>query len=114
MARLGTLLLVTLLCTGCVFHTHCTELNGLTDNDGQAFAHQGTSIVAVHLLFGLWAVLSDGGIENAVSEFSAAAAERGATQVRITQSSSDAWWWVLPPLTFIFTPVTSHISGDVR
>jgi hypothetical protein len=114
MKRLPLLLVIVVLCTGCVFHTHCTELNGMTDNEGQAFVHQETSVMAIHFFFGIWAMVSDGGIQHAMDEFTASAAEQGHTQVRITQSSSTTWWWVFPPISFFFTPVTTAISGDVR
>lgn len=114
MVRLPLLLLSALLCTGCVFNTRCTDLNGLTDNDGQEIVYQQTSIVAIHAIFGLWPLIEDASLTNSVNEFTAQAADAGDTRMRIAQSSGSNYWWVLPPLSFLFTPVTADIAGAVR
>ena len=108
------LLLAALLCTGCVFHTRCENLNGLTNNDGEEIVYQETSIIALHTIFGVWSMIEDASLTNTVDQFTLQATEAGDTNVRITQSGGTNFWWVLPPLSFIVTPVTSYVAGDVR
>ncbi len=114
MIRSLTLLLAALLCTGCVFNTRCENLNGLTNNDGEAIVYQETSIVALHTIFGVWSVIGDASLENTVDEFTRQAKESGDTNVQITQSGGMNFWWLVPGVTWFITPVTSYVSGDVR
>jgi hypothetical protein len=115
MTRTFSLLLVLALCTGCVSTSVGTNLNGMLDNDNAEFAHQETSVVALHWVFGaggpLW---EDASFENTVDEFSAAASADGRTQARISSSETSNWWWVFPPFSFIITPITSRVAGDVK
>jgi hypothetical protein len=96
---------------GCSSTTTSTGFNGLSTPDGQA-VHLSTSNVALHLLIGKKPLSGNASLEQTVDDFTAAAKAQGATKVRIVQSSKRAWWFLFPPFTFIFTPVTSNVAGD--
>jgi len=115
MFRSISLLAVLVLCTACVSTNVGTELNGMTDNDGEDFVHQETNLIGLHWVFGaLGPAIGDASFENAVNEFSAAASADGRSQSRITTSETSNWWWVFPPFSFILTPITSRVGGDVK
>lgn len=115
MNRLLTLTLASALLSGCAFTTRAADTNGMTDNNGKAFTHQSTSIVALHWLFGAAGPLvQDASLENTVATFTADAKAAGDSEARIVQSDKTVWWWVFPPLSFIVTPVTSEVAGDTR
>ena len=49
-----------------------------------------------------------------MEDFSAEAANRGATRLHITETSNTTWWFILPPLSFFIHPVSSSVSGHVE
>ena len=115
MIRNLSLILLLTLSTACVSTNVGSNVNGLQDNDGQAFAHQETSVIALHWFFGAGdPIVEDASFENVVDEFTAAAAADGRTTTRIVQSDTTSWWWVFPPFSFIVTPVSARVAGDVR
>ncbi len=115
MIRTLCLLSVLALASGCVSTSTGTNLNGLKDDDGHAFAHQETNVIALHWVFGaLGPIIEDASFENTVAEFSAAAKANGKTNMRISSSETSNWWWVFPPFSFVITPITARVAGDVR
>ena len=115
MVRSLFLLAVLSLTLGCVSTNTGTNLNGMQDNDGNDFVHQETSVIALHWVFGaLGPIIEDASFENTVNEFSAAATANGYSKARISSSETTNWWWVFPPFSFVITPITSRVAGDVR
>ncbi len=98
--------------TGCSSTTVAKDWNGLTSPDGQTLGHLSTSNVALHLMFGKTPISGDATLEKTVSDFTAAAKDLKASKVRIVQSSQTKWWFVFPPFSFFFTPVTSNVAGE--
>ena len=105
------LLAGSLLLTGCATTKHAREFNGLTTPDGDAY-HLYTTKIALHFLVGLYPLIGDASIEGTVADFTAAAKEDGASQVRIVQSDKFNWWFVFPPFSLLLTPVSSNVAGD--
>lgn len=101
-----------LLFTACSTTRKATNFNGLSTPDGKPIAHQSTSNLALHL-FASQPLVGDATLEGTVADFTRAADEENATNVRIVQSHVLAWWFILPPFSFILTPVTSNVAGDV-
>ncbi len=109
------LLLVLSMCIGCVSTNVGSNVNGLMDNDGDTFAHQETSIWALHWVFGAGdPIVEDASFENAVNEFTAAAKADGRTASRISGSATSNYWWIFPPFSFIITPINARVAGDVK
>lgn len=106
-----TLACVIALCAACSMTRTATNFNGLSTPDGKPIAHLSTSNVALHLLM-TEPLVGDATLEGTVSDFTRAAKEEKATKVRIVQSNVFAWWFILPPISFVLTPVTSNVAGD--
>ena len=97
--------------SGCATTKHAKDFSGLTTPDGEAY-HLNTSKYALHFLFGLYPLIGDASIEQTVADFTTAAKEDGASQVRIVQSDKTNWWFVFPPFTLLLTPVSTNVAGD--
>lgn len=105
-------LAVVVALSGCSSTKVAKDFNGLSTPDGQAISHLNTSNMALHLLMGKKPLAGDASIEMTVADFTAAAKAQGASKVRIVQSSSRSWWFLLFPFTLLVTPVTSNVAGD--
>ncbi|MFH2002519.1 MAG: hypothetical protein ABIK28_22795 [Planctomycetota bacterium] len=103
--------LIVCLATGCSFSTTAKNFNGLKDMNGKEAAHISTTNYAMNFLF-LWPVFGDASLENTVSDFTKAAKEEGAEEVRIVQSDSMTYWFIFPPLSFFIHPVVTNVAGD--
>jgi hypothetical protein len=49
-----------------------------------------------------------------VEEFTAEASERGATRVRLVETSTEVYWYLLLPFTFLVQPVVTTVAGEVE
>ena len=105
------LVLVMGVAAGCSISSRATDFSGLKGMDGDKLTHINTRNYAVHLFVTtpLW---GDATLQNTVKSFTEEAKKTGATKVRIVQSNEFTLWYLLPPLTLIFTPVTVDVSGD--
>jgi len=99
------------LMSGCASTKHARDFSGLTTPYGDA-SHLNTSKYALHFLFGTFPLIGDASIEQTVADFTLAAKEDGASQVRIVQSDKMNWWFIFPPISFLITPVSSNVAGD--
>lgn len=106
-----TVLFGSIFLTGCASTKHAKDFSGLTTPDGDAY-HLNTSKYALHVLFGIFPLIGDASIEQTVADFTTAAKEDGASQVRIVHSDKFNWWFVFPPFTFLLTPVSTNVVGD--
>lgn len=106
-----SLVAVAVLSSGCTMTDKAVRFNDLTDIDGQKVGHQQTTNIAVNLLFTkpIWGNAS---IDQTVCDFTAAAKSDGG-KVRITNSDSSTYWYILPPISFIVQPVVTNVAGDV-
>ena len=102
--------LVLVLGAGCSMTTKATDFNGLATPDGAA-SHVSTTNIAVHVLFSRPG-LGDATLPTTVSDYTSAAKESGASEVRIVQSNVTTYWWVFPPFSFVIHPVVSNVAGD--
>ena len=96
---------------GCSISSRATDFSGLKGMDGDKVTHINTRNYAVHFLITkpLW---GDATLQNTVKNFTEEAKKTGATKVRIVQSDEWTMWYLLPPLTLLFTPVTVDVAGD--
>ena len=105
------LVLVMGVAAGCSISSKATDFSGLKGLDGDKVTHINTRNYAVHL-FITQPLIGDATLQNTVKDFTAEAKKTGATKVRIVQSDEWTMWYLLPPLTLIFTPVTVDVAGD--
>ena len=103
---------VILLCASCSITRKATNFNGLSTTNGKPIAHLNTLNIAIHLV-AMEPLVGDASLEATMSNFTKAAKEENATKVNIVQSSVFAWWFILPLFSFVLTPVTGNVAGDV-
>ena len=110
-SALTMLVLVMGVATGCTISSIGTDFSGLKGMDGDKVTHINTRNYAVHL-FITKPLFGDATLQNTVKSFTEEAKKTGATKVRIVQSDEWTLWYLLPPLTLLFTPVTVDVAGD--
>ena len=96
---------------GCSISSTATDLRGIKGVDGDKLTHINTRNYAIHL-FMTKPIWGDATLHSTVQSFADEAKKAGATKVRIVQSDEWTMWYLLPPLTLIFTPVTVDVAGD--
>jgi hypothetical protein len=97
--------------SGCAITSKAPDFNGLKYVDGSTPVHINMTKVALH--FGIvLPFIGDASLKGAVKDFTEEALEEGAKHVRIVQSNETTLWWILPPLSFIFTPRFTNVAGD--
>ncbi|HEU4683046.1 MAG TPA: hypothetical protein VFS39_00910 [Nitrospira sp.] len=101
-----------LLLAGCALTSKAPNFNGLKDFDGsEAPVHINLTKAALHFAVVL-PFIGDASLDGAVEEFTKAAKQSGAERVRIVQSDETTLWWILPPISFLFTPKFTNVAGD--
>ncbi len=105
-------IICSLFLSGCALTSTAPNFNGLKHFDGsEAPVHINLTKVAVH--FGVvMPFIGDASLDGAVEEFTKAAKKAGADRVRIVQSDETTLWWILPPISFLFTPKFTNVVGD--
>jgi hypothetical protein len=105
-------LLVCLSLSGCALTSKASNFNGLKEVDGSDhLSHINMTKIALHFAIVL-PFIGDGTLEGAVEDFTKEAKKEGAQRVRIVQSDETTLWWILPPLSFLFTPRLTNVAGD--
>jgi hypothetical protein len=94
-------------------HSHHREFNGMTGREGLETDYLVTTSYGVNLLMFL-PFGGDTRLSSTVDAFSAEAAAIGGEQIAITDSGNDLYWFLLFPLTVIFTPSVTTVKGDVQ
>jgi hypothetical protein len=110
---LPAVLLAALLFPGCTFISHANDWNGLNSPDGTpVHALTATTCGFQFLCFFpfLGPVQLDGTIDRATEQIR----ERGGDRVRLVFMGSSNYWWVLPPLSWLVTPVISEATLEYR
>ena len=97
--------------TGCAVTSVAPNFNGLKYVDGSVPVHINLTKWAVHFAF-VVSFIGEASLDGAVEEFTKEAIDQGAHRVRIVQSDETTLWWVLPPLSFLFTPKYTNVAGD--
>ena len=109
--RTAVILAVAPLAASCAFHSTATHWNGRVGADGRPIYVKATTNVGVNL-FVLLPALGNSTIDAMLDETSAEIAERGSDRLRVIQTSSENYWYGLPPFTWILTPVVTQVSVE--
>lgn len=113
MLRTSILILLVLIpLTSCTLSSTASDFHGLRDIDGSIPTHINSTHYALQLFVAV-PFIGDASLKTAVSELAKEAKELGGTRLRIVQSDTTRLWWILPPLSFIFTPSWTTVAGDV-
>jgi len=105
--------LLGLTAPSCITHSHSTEFNGVPGVRGEPVEYQSTSSYALHFLFA-FGLAGDASKQNTIDQFTKEASARGASRVRITQTSSSTYWYIFPPISFFVHPVVHTVEGTVE
>jgi hypothetical protein len=105
----GTLLLLAL--SGCALTSRAPDFNGLKDVDGSDAVHINMTKAAIHFAV-VQPFIGDASLKGAVRDFTEEARKEGAERVRIVQSDETTLWWILPPVSFLFTPKFTNVAGE--
>ena len=89
--------------SGCAMTSKAPDFSGLKDVDGSDAVHINMTKAAVHFAVAM-PFIGDASLEGAVRDFTEEAKKEGAERVRIVQSDETTLWWILPPVSFLFTP----------
>jgi len=108
------LLALSLVLPGCSSSTLWDLDKDLINRQRDAIDFQVTTVGGVHFLFGSLALFGDGTLRNGLKHFQEAALENNAQGIRIVETDTTVYWWVLPPLTFLFPVVVTRVTGDLE
>lgn len=99
---------------GCSFvdHVKNDKFNGITDLDGNAVDHLNVGRLGLNFFVSA-PFIHDASLDATVDELTEEATAAGKKKVRIVQSGSSTYWWVLPPFSLILTPAYSEVAADV-
>lgn len=103
--------------TSCTSTKHITNFNETSTPVGKPKYYQTTSNMAVHFFFGIvpiHEVLGNSSFEKTLEDFTADAVKNENNKVHIIHRETVRYWYVLFPVTAIFTPVTTEITGFVQ
>jgi hypothetical protein len=103
--------LVLLSLAGCAMTSKAPDFSGLKDVDGSDAVHINMTKAALHFAVAL-PFIGDASLEGAVRDFTEEAKKEGAERVRIVQSDETTLWWILPPVSFLFTPKFTNVAGE--
>ena len=105
----ATMLLLAL--AGCAFTSRAPDFNGLKDIDGSDAVHINMTKAAIHFAV-VQPFIGDASLKGSVRDFTEEAKKEGAERVRIVQSNETTLWWILPPVSFLFTPKFTNVAGE--
>jgi len=108
---LYTLTLLLVLLSGCALTSRASDFNGLKDVEGSDAVHINMTKVALHFAV-VMPFIGDASLKGAVHDFTEEAKKEGAERVRIVQSNETTLWWILPPVSFLFTPRFTNVAGE--
>ena len=108
--KLASTLLV-LSFSGCALTSKAPDFSGLKDVEGSEAVHINMTKAAVHFAVAM-PFIGDASLEGAVRDFTEEAKKEGAQRVRIVQSNETTLWWILPPVSFLFTPKFTNVAGE--
>jgi hypothetical protein len=105
----GTFLILSL--SACAMTSKAPDFSGLKDVDGSDAVHINMTKAAVHFAVAM-PFIGDASLEGAIRDFTEEAKKEGAERVRIVQSDETTLWWILPPVSFLFTPKFTNVAGE--
>lgn len=97
--------------SGCAYHSTAKNWNGLVGSDGTPTYYKTTTKVAMQ--FFVWIpCFGDTSVDQMVDELTEEIAENEGNHVRIVEGDTENYWYGFPPVTWIFTPVTTTVAAE--
>lgn len=107
-------LLQACLVTGsCAFHKTASQWNGLMGPTGDPVYLNSTTKVGFNFVVFL-PFIGKTGIQGMVEEATKEVRDAGGNFVRVVQSNSENYWYALPPITWVVTPVVHSLVVEYR
>lgn len=109
------LILSILYLLNCSTTQHVKKFNNTSTLDGKPKYYQVTSNLAIHffIVVPIHDTLGNSSFEQALDDFTKDAVKNKAGKIHIIHKETTRFWYLLFPLTFILTPVSTEITGYV-
>lgn len=101
------------LLTSCTFLGKSDQYNGLTGQQGKPVVYYSSTRVGLSLLFVI-PIVGEPTVTRAIDDMTERIKDDGGKNVRMVQSDSTAYWYLLPPLTFIIQPAVASCTADAE
>ena len=103
--------LVALLCASCTLPSTARRWNGRVGPNGKPVYLKSTTHVGLN--FGIiLPFVGHTSISSMVDQVTAHIAEEKGDHVRVVETSSENYWYGIPPLTWIFTPIVTRVTAE--
>ncbi|TGN17986.1 hypothetical protein [Leptospira idonii] len=112
MIRYLTIPLCLFLFLSCALSEKATRFNGMPTPDGKPDHYQKTTTFGLNLLI-IYPLRRNAEFAESLESFSEAVKKNKGSKFRIIQKESTKWAFLLPPFTFILTPVVTELVGEV-
>ncbi|MCB1172023.1 MAG: hypothetical protein KDK39_00585 [Leptospiraceae bacterium] len=115
LAGVSALLLLSMLLAACETTSYARKfvVEGATTPEGRPRGYQSTTTRALHLALGVQPLLGDASLDQAIANFEKEARKKNAKSTRITNVDRTNLWFILPPFSFLISPVFTEINGYV-
>ena len=101
------------LCSGCAFHSTATHWNGHLGADGEPVWVLTSSYVGMN--FAVVLPLSGrSSIDEMIDEATRRITAEQGSHLRLVETETNNYWYGLPPLSWLFSPVVTSISFEYR
>jgi hypothetical protein len=106
------ILIALLFFMNCVTSDTATKFNNLSTPVGKPKTYLSVTTIGLNFLIVVpWIRKAE--FSESIEEFSKHAKEMKATKINIIQKETTKWALLLPPFTFVLTPVVTEITGEV-
>ncbi|MCB1159056.1 MAG: hypothetical protein H7A25_20890 [Leptospiraceae bacterium] len=106
-------LILSLFLINCSISNKAIRTNSLSTPEGKPKYYQSTLNVGIHLVFGIYPVWGDANFEETLNQFTLYAQKNKASKIRLIQKETTKWVYILPPLSFLVSPVSTEIVGEI-
>jgi len=97
----------------CAFHTTATRWNGHVGPDGEPVFVLNSQYIGVQLGIVLPLVGSTQ-VDRMIDESTAWIREHEGGHLRLVETETNNYWYAIPPLTWLFTPVGTSVTFEYR
>ena len=97
------------LFAGCAFHSTATHWNGHVGPDGEPVFVLSSSYVGLHFAIVLPLVGSTT-VDEMIAESTGWILEHEGSRLRVIETEVDNYWYGIPPVSWLITPVMTHVS----
>lgn len=97
------------LAMGCSFHSRATHWHARTGPEGKPVFALTTTTYGLNLVIAM-PVLGSTSLDEMVDVASARIAELGGDRVRLVETESSNYWYAIPPISWILSPVVTSVT----